>query len=77
MCVCVCESVCGGGGGWEDKAGGTVHPSPTSNPLPCINYFYLGILNRALIGFSPNSGGVLSPISIAVIPSDHTSARES
>ena len=38
---------------------------------------YFGILRRALMGFSPNRGGVLSAISIAVIPRDQLSALES
>lgn len=40
-----------------------------------LSHAHLGILKRALIGFSPKSGGVLSAISIAVIPRDQTSAR--
>ena len=45
---------------------------------PSVIYLiYFGILKRALMGFSPNSGGVLSAISMAVIPSDQTSALAS
>ena len=38
---------------------------------------YLGILRSALIGCSPKRGGVLSAISMAVIPRDQISARQS
>lgn len=34
---------------------------------------HLGILKSALMGFSPNRGGVLSATSMAVMPNDHTS----
>ena len=50
-----------------------VHIGSESFPLNT----YLTILKRALMGFSPKSGGVLSAISMAVIPSDHTSALRS
>ena len=36
---------------------------------------HFGILKSALMGFSPNRGGVLSATSMAVMPKDHTSAR--
>ena len=38
---------------------------------------YFGILKSALIGCSPNSGGVLSATSMAVIPRDQMSERAS
>ena len=44
---------------------------------PIYTAIYFGILKSALIGFSPNRGGVLSATSIAVMPRDHTSALAS